>query len=90
LVVVAAAVADDAAVVGVAGADAALLATGVLDAPAAVFEPDDPPHAASSSTSDPSPVAAANPLFRITSLQFTRDGSSPGNPSGRFPERAGN
>ena len=67
LVAVATAVADDAVV---AGADAALLAA--LDGePAAVFEPD-PPHAASSSTSDPSPAAAANPLLRITSLQFAR------------------
>src|SRR6516164_1690501 len=78
-VAVAAAVADDAAVeVGVAGPDAALLPPAALDGePAAVFEPD-PPHAASSSTSDPSPVAAANPLLRITSLQFARDGPSPG------------
>ncbi|HEY1321419.1 MAG TPA: hypothetical protein VGF32_14280, partial [Streptosporangiaceae bacterium] len=59
LLAVAAAVADDVAEVGVAGPDAALLAPGALDGePAAVFEPD-PPHAASSSTSDPSPVAAA-------------------------------
>jgi hypothetical protein len=59
LVDVATAVADD------AGADAALLAAGELvGEPAAVFEPD-PPHAASSSTSDPSPVAAANPVLRI-------------------------
>jgi hypothetical protein len=28
-------------------------------------ELDDPPHAASSSASDPSPVAAAHPLLRI-------------------------
>jgi hypothetical protein len=37
-----------------------------------VLEPDVPPHAASSSTSDPSPVAAAHPLLRITDLQFAR------------------
>jgi hypothetical protein len=63
-----AAVADDA---GAAGPDDPLPAA--LEAePAAVFEPDDPPHAASSSTSDPSPVAAAHPLLRITSLQFAQ------------------
>jgi len=99
-VAVAAAVADDAAVVG---PDEPLLATDALDGePAAVFEPDAPPHAASSSTSDPSPVAAAHPLLRITSLQFTgmarprgaRQGSrgsrkldAPG-PSGRRPGNA--
>src|SRR6516162_4143449 len=76
LVAVATAVADDAVV---AGADAALLAA--LDGePAAVFEPD-PPHAASSSTNAPSPVAAANPLLRITSLQFARM-TLPREPSG--------
>jgi hypothetical protein len=63
LVAVAAAVADD------AGADDgplpdALLARGALDADPAEFEP---PHAASSSTSDPIPVAAAHPLLRIIS-----------------------
>jgi hypothetical protein len=64
LVAVAAAVADDAGAVP----DAALLATGALDAdPAAEFEPGEPPHAASSSTSDPIPVAAAHPLLRIIS-----------------------
>jgi hypothetical protein len=59
-----AAVADDASG---AGADP-LLDEGWLEAPpAAVVGLDDPPHAASSSTSDPSPVAAAHPLLRITS-----------------------
>jgi len=29
---------------------------------------DDPPHAVSSSTSDPSPAVAAHPVLRITSL----------------------
>src|SRR5215472_7156926 len=91
LVAVAAAVADDAPVVGAAEPDEPLLATDALDGePAAVFEPDAPPHAASSSTSDPSPVAAAHPLLRITSLQFTgmtrprgaRQGS-PGEPETR-------
>jgi hypothetical protein len=64
LVAVAAAVADEAGAVP----DAALLAGGALDAdPAAEFEPGEPPHAASSSTSDPIPVAAAHPLLRIIS-----------------------
>jgi hypothetical protein len=59
LVAVAAAVADDGPLPD------ALLARGALDAdPAAEFEP---PHAASSSTSDPIPVAAAHPLLRIIS-----------------------
>ena len=63
LVAVATAVADDAA-----GPDDPLLAGAEPD-PAAV-EPDDPPHAASSRTNEPIPVAAAHPLLRITSLQF--------------------
>ena len=68
LVAVAAAVADDAgADDGTAAPDDPLLASGALDAePAAEFELDDPPHAASSSTSDPMPAAAAHPLLRIT------------------------
>src|SRR6266513_5001566 len=68
LVAVAAAVADD------AGADdGPALVEDPLDAdPAAEFEAGEPPHAASSSTSDPIPVAAAHPLLRITSLQFAR------------------
>jgi hypothetical protein len=63
-------VAVDWAVADDAGADDgplpdALLARGALDAdPAGEFEP---PHAASSSTSDPIPVAAAHPLLRIIS-----------------------
>jgi hypothetical protein len=66
LVAVDAAVADDAgAVDGTAAPDEPLLASGALEAePAAEFAPD-PPHAASSSTSDPIPVAAAHPLLRI-------------------------
>jgi hypothetical protein len=40
--------------------DPATVAWSVLEA-----ELDDPPHAASSSTSDPSPAAAAHPLLRI-------------------------
>ena len=66
LVAVAAAVADDAGADDGTVPDAALLASGALDGePAAEF--DDPPHAASSSTSDPIPVAAAHPLLRIFS-----------------------
>jgi hypothetical protein len=66
LVAVAAAVADDAGADDGTVPDAALLACGALDPdPAAEFEPDDPPHAASSSTSDPMPADAANPLLRI-------------------------
>jgi hypothetical protein len=73
LVAVDAAVADDAGADDGTVPDAALLASGALEAePAAEFAPDDPPHAASSSTSDPIPVAAAHPLLRITSLQFAR------------------
>src|SRR6185437_12720908 len=72
LVAVAAAVADDAGADDGTVPDAALLASGALDAdPAAEFEPE-PPHAASSSISDPMPAAAANPLLRITFLQFAR------------------
>ena len=69
---VAAAVADDAgADDGTAAPDDPLLASGALDGePAAEF--DDPPHAASSSTSDPMPAAAVHPLLRITFLQFAR------------------
>src|SRR6185437_14135944 len=71
LVAVAAAVADDAGADDGTVPDAALLASGALDGePAAEFG--DPPHAASSSTSDPMPAAAAHPLLRITFLQFAR------------------
>jgi hypothetical protein len=64
---VATAVADDAgADDGTAAPDDPLLARGAPDAEsAAEFEPD-PPHAASSSTSDPMPAAAAHPLLSIT------------------------
>src|SRR5690348_1511258 len=66
LLAVAAAVADDAGADDGTVPDAALLARGALDAdPAAEFVPDDPPHAASSSTSDPMPAAAAHPLLSI-------------------------
>ncbi len=61
------AVADEA---GAAGPDEPLLVWGAPD-PVAEVEPDDPPHAASSSTSDTTPVAAAHPLLRIPTLQFT-------------------
>src|SRR5690242_17756914 len=72
LVAVATAVADDAGADDGTVPDAALLACGALDPdPAAEFAPE-PPHAASSSTSDPMPAAAANPLLRITFLQFAR------------------
>jgi hypothetical protein len=37
-------------------------------APVVEVELDDPPHAVSSSTSEPSPVATVHPLLRITSL----------------------
>jgi hypothetical protein len=50
---------DDEAVLWVAVAEAA---------PVVDVEPDDPPHAVSSSTSEPSPVATVHPLLRITSL----------------------
>jgi len=62
----------------VADADVDVVVAGALDPAAAVawVEPeaappaafdvlDEPPHAASSSTNDPSPVAAAHPLVRI-------------------------
>jgi hypothetical protein len=70
---VAAAVADDA---GAVGPDDPLLAEADVEPePAAEFELDDPPHAASSRTNDAIPVAAAHPLLRITSLQIRRDNS---------------
>jgi hypothetical protein len=70
LVAVAAADTDDA---GAAGPDDPLLGwpAALEPEPAAEVDTDDPPHAASSRTSDPIPVAAAHPLLRITSLQFT-------------------
>jgi hypothetical protein len=75
LVAVAAAVADEAGADDGAVPDAALLAWGALDAdPAAEFEPGEPPHAASRSTSDPIPVAAAHPLLRIIS-PIRKDGT---------------
>src|SRR6266567_8541241 len=74
-----AAVADDAGAVDGTAPDEPLLASGPLDAePAAEFEPDEPPHAASSSTSDPIPVAAAHPLLRIISPIRKDDTERPG------------
>ena len=40
--------------------------------PVVEVELDDPPHAVSSSSSEPSPVATAHPLLRITSLSPCR------------------
>jgi hypothetical protein len=69
LVAVATGDTDDA---GATGPDDPLLGWPALEPePAAEVEGDDPPHAASSRTSDPIPVAAVHPLLRITSLQFT-------------------
>src|SRR5260370_13036334 len=76
LVAVLAADTDDA---GAAGPDDPLpLETELEPAPVAPVGLDDPPHAASSSTSDPSPVAAAHPLLRITSSPSRKDDSLPG------------
>jgi hypothetical protein len=50
--------------------DPATVAWSVLEAE--LDELDDPPHAASSSTSDPSPVAAAHPLVRMYVSPFAR------------------
>ncbi len=96
------AVAAVAAAVADAGPDDPLLAGAEPD-PAAEVEPDDPPHAASSRTNEPIPVAAAHPLLRITSLQFpgmTRSSGKPvqafrGEPNtktlpGRHRDRPGN
>ena len=74
------AVADDA---GAAGPDDPLLAGAEPEPePAAevAVELDDPPHAASSRTNEAIPVAAAHPLLRITSLQFTGMTHSPDKP----------
>jgi hypothetical protein len=98
LVAVAAADTDDA---GAAGPDDPLLGwpAALEPEPAAEVDTDDPPHAASSRTSDPIPVAVAHPLLRITSLQFTvmlvPEGSLQGEPDtkqlpGRRRDRPGN
>jgi hypothetical protein len=50
-------------------------------APVVEVELDDPPHAASSNTSEPSPVATVHPLLRITSLSLQEGPGYPG-PSG--------
>lgn len=76
LVAVDCAVAEDA---GALAPDDPLLA-GVEPEPAAEVELDDPPHAASSRTNEAIPVAAAHPLLRITSLQFTGMTRSPDKP----------
>ena len=57
---------DDEAVLWVAAPEAAPVVEVVL-------ELDDPPHAVSSSTSEPSPVATVQPLLRITSLSLPED-----------------
>jgi len=88
LLAVACAVADDADA-DAAGPDDPLLA-GAEPEPepepgaAAEFELDDPPHAASSRTIEAIPVAAAHPLLRITSLQFTGMTHSSGKPVQAF------
>jgi hypothetical protein len=64
-------VAVDTADAADAGALDPPVATGLEAAPAAGVDGDDPPHAASSSAKDPSPVAAAHPLLRIN-LSFAR------------------
>jgi len=87
LVAVLAADTDDA---GAAGPDDPLpVWTELEPAPVAPVGLDDPPHAASSSTSDPSPVAAAHPLLRIMFLHFarmTRCQGSPSRPGSRWGE----
>ena len=57
---------DDEAVLWVAVPEAAPVVEVVL-------ELDDPPHAVSSSTSEPSPVATVHQLLRITSLSLPED-----------------
>src|SRR5580698_4591718 len=57
-------------VAGAVALDPATVAWSVLEAE--FDELDEPPHAASSSTSDPSPVAAANPLLRMYVSPFAR------------------
>jgi hypothetical protein len=57
---------DDEAVLWVAVPEAAPVVEVVL-------ELGDPPHAVSSSTSEPSPVATVHPLLRITSLSLPED-----------------
>ena len=63
---------DDEAVLWVAAPEAAPVVEVVL-------ELDDPPHAVSSSTSEPSPVATVQPLLRMTSLSLPGD-PEPGSP----------
>jgi hypothetical protein len=80
LVAVPTAVADDAGAVDGTAPDEPLLASGALD-------PDEPPHAASSSTSDPIPVAAVHPLLRIR-VSHSQGWPGPAEPV-RTPGRAG-
>src|SRR5271157_70388 len=81
LLAVACAVAVDAG-----GPDDPLLAGAEPDPGAAAeVELDDPPHAASSRTNEAIPVAAAHPLLRITSLQFTGMTRSPDKPGQGLP-----
>jgi hypothetical protein len=60
--------------------DAAVLWVALLEAaPVVEVEVDDPPHAVSSSTSEPSPAATVHPLLRITFFSFEEDpGPGPG------------
>ena len=60
---------DDKAVLWVAVPEAA---------PVLEVELDDPPHAVSSSSTEPSPVATVHPLLRIRSLSLPDDPVSPG------------
>jgi hypothetical protein len=83
LVAVATADADDAG-----GPDDPLFA-GAEPEPGAAAGVDPPPHAASSRTIEAIPVAAAHPLLRITSLQFTGMTRSSGKPGRAFQGRAG-
>jgi len=66
--------------------DAAVLWVALLEAAPVVeveVELDDPPHAVSSSTSEPSPAATVHPLLRITFFSFEED---PGPGPGILPE----
>jgi hypothetical protein len=71
-------VADEAEADPVLEAEEAVLWVAVPDAAPVVevVELDDPPHAVSSSTSEPSPVATLHPLLRITCLSLQKDPGS--------------
>jgi hypothetical protein len=62
----------------VLAAEEAVLWVAVPDAAPVVevVELDDPPHAVSSSTSEPSPAATVHPLLRITCLSLQKDPGS--------------